>query len=108
MKLCPHCETHELTSEREQYFDCCYVCRRYALLRGTWPEKEEVRNMSIQLTDEQIARVLTLTAKIAAIKQEMPRPPMHDDMVDLEIAKNLRASMERHNDELLELGALLR
>jgi len=63
--------------------------------------------MVIKLTDEQVARVLSLCEKIARIKQELPAPPKGFE-VSLEVAKHLRASLEAKNDLLVELGALLR
>jgi hypothetical protein len=66
------------------------------------------KNMTIDLTNTQIARVLELCAKIAMVTTEMPTPPEKSAEVDLELAKNLRANLEKHNDELIELGALLR
>jgi hypothetical protein len=63
--------------------------------------------MSIELTDNQLARVLELCAKIAAIRHEMPLAPRGFN-VDVEVAKHLRASIEAKNDWLLELSALLR
>lgn len=63
--------------------------------------------MVANLTDEQVARVLTLCESIARIKQELPAPPP-GYIVDVEIAKHLRKSLEARNDVLLELGALLR
>ena len=67
--------------------------------------------MSIILTDAQIARVFDLCTEIAAVKKEMPAPPSgfaRSETVALELAKNLRASLEKHNNALVELGALLR
>jgi hypothetical protein len=63
--------------------------------------------MSIELTDSQIARVLELCGKIAAIRNEIPSAPRGFE-VSLEIARCLRSSLERCNFELMELGALLR
>jgi hypothetical protein len=63
--------------------------------------------MTMQLTDVQIARLLFLCGKIAKIQQELPAPPSGFD-VSLEQAKSLRSSLERANDTLMELGALLR
>ena len=63
--------------------------------------------MTIELTDAQVVRVLELCGKIARIQQELPTPP-HGFEVKLEIARHLRASIERENDSLVELGALLR
>ena len=63
--------------------------------------------MVIQLTDEQIARVFELCAKITNIRKELPAPPVGFD-VALEQATALRVSLEKQNDALLELGALLR
>lgn len=37
--LCLHCK-QPLQTEREKYIKCCYTCRRYALLRGVWPEND--------------------------------------------------------------------
>ena len=67
--------------------------------------------MVIQLTDEQISRVLFLCNLIGAIYYSVPQPPKGVGMAatsDLEIAKIVRASLEHENDALLELGALLR
>lgn len=67
--------------------------------------------MSIILTDAQIARLFDLCAQIAAIRGEMPAPPKgfaHNQTVTIELAKNLRETLEKHNDALVELGALLR
>jgi hypothetical protein len=69
------------------------------------------KNMSIELTNEQIARLLFLCNKIGKIQYEVPKPPTGVGMADtasLEIAKSIRASLEANNDTLLELGALLR
>lgn len=109
--VCPHCTVHELVSEHEQYVKCCYICRRYGLLLGRWPTLSEARNMSIKLTDAQIVRVLELCNKIGKIQHEVPAPPSGTGMAEtagLEVAKSIRASLDRHNDDLLELGALLR
>lgn len=108
---CPHCNDHELVSEREIFVKCCHVCRRYALLCGRWPTPSEVRNMSIKLTDAQIVRLLELCRKIGKIQEEVPAPPTGAGMAPtaaLEVAKTIRASLERENNALLELGALLR
>lgn len=64
--------------------------------------------MTIELTDAQIVRVLHLSAKIAEISREIPLPPWNSTETNLAVASALRASFELHNDELLELGALLR
>lgn len=104
--LCPHCGKI-LDSEREQFIKCCWVCRRYALLRGQWPIQSEVKDMVIELTDDQIVRVFQLCSKIAAVKHTVPAPPQGMDG-DIELAKNLRATLERENESLIELGALLR
>jgi len=109
--LCSHCKYHELVSEREIFVKCCYVCRHYGLLLGRWPTYAEVRNMSIKLTDGQIVRLLVLCNKIGKIQHEVPAPPTGTGMAPtaaLEVAKSIRASLERENDSLLELGALLR
>lgn len=67
--------------------------------------------MSISLSDAQIVRLLELCNKIGKIQFEVPRPPTGVGMAEtagLEVAKSIRASLERENDSLLELGALLR
>ena len=67
--------------------------------------------MTIQLTDAQIVRVLELCAKVGAIAKNMPVMPggyARDPEAQLELAKNLRSSLEQMNDALVELGALLR
>lgn len=67
--------------------------------------------MSVILTDSQIARLFDLCDEIAAVRKEMPAPPSgfaRSETARLESAKNLRASLEKHNDSLIELGALLR
>ena len=63
--------------------------------------------MIVDLTDEQGARVLELTAQISRVANEIPLPPRGFD-VSIEIAKALRASLVAKNDLLLELAALLR
>ena len=63
--------------------------------------------MTVNLTNEQIARLFHLCEKIVAVKRSMPIPPKGMDG-ELELAKNLRSSIEKENDVLLELGALLR
>ena len=63
--------------------------------------------MIVDLTDEQVARVLELTAQISRVANEIPLPPRGFD-VSIEIAKALRASLVAKNDLLLELAALLR
>jgi hypothetical protein len=63
--------------------------------------------MSIQMTDQQIVRVLELCERIARIKNELPAAPRGFE-VGLEIAKALRSSIEAQNDALTELAALLR
>ena len=63
--------------------------------------------MVIQLTDEQIVRVLALCTKIAKTSQELPAPPAGYE-VSLEVARSLRTSLLNQNDVLLDLGALLR
>jgi hypothetical protein len=80
---------------------------RYAMLRGQFPVQRGDRDMVITLTDAQVARVLELTSKIARISLELPAPPP-GYQVDVERAKFLRASLEKSNDLLVELGALLR
>lgn len=63
--------------------------------------------MTIQLTDAQIVRLFELCEQVVAVRMTMPAPPTGMDG-DLELAKNLRSSLEAQNDVLLELGALLR
>lgn len=89
------------------HIDNCEVCRRYLKLL----EPQGAKNMQIQLTDAQIVRLLELCNKIGKIQHEVPAPPTGAGMAStaaLEIAKSLRASLERENDSLVELGALLR
>jgi uncharacterized Zn finger protein (UPF0148 family) len=106
-KTCPHCGG-PLVTEHELDIYCCLLCRRFALLRGTWPKiNTKEKNMIADLTNTQIARVLELCGKIADVRKELPPAPPGFE-VSLEIAKNLRASLERKNDLLLELSALLR
>ena len=102
-KLCPHCQ-QSLASEREQYINCCYVCRRYGLLLGVWPEKRGA--MLSELTDEQIARLFSLCAEIVAVQKSMPAPPRGMDGA-LELARNLRGSLSQHRTALAELGLML-
>lgn len=68
--------------------------------------------MVVNLSDAQIARVFELAGKIVKIQGEIPLPPgggaTMAETAKLETAKALRASLERSNDTLLELGALLR
>jgi hypothetical protein len=82
------------------------VAERYAILRGQYPIQRGDPDMTIQLTNEQIVRLLHLCGVIAKIQQELPAPPPGFE-VDLEIAKHLRSSIEAKNDVLVELGALL-
>ena len=106
-KLCPHCK-RALVTEHELFIDCCLLCRRFALLRGTWPKlNTEEKNMIAELSDSQVARLLELCGKIAGLRNELPAAPPYTD-VTLEVAKQLRKSLERENSALLELGALLR
>ena len=104
-KFCPHCK-RPLDSEREQFIHCCFVCRRYGLLLGIWPDKKG-EEMTLQFTNEQIARLFILCAEIAAVREELPAAPQGFD-VHLERAKNLRASLGEHSAALAELAALLR
>lgn len=101
--VCSRCNCHSLILPEEIERKVCFLCRRFDVLL----EPKGTPNMIIKLTDAQITRVLELTSKIAAIRQELPIAPRGFD-VNEEIAKNLRTSMERHNDWLVELGALLR
>jgi hypothetical protein len=103
---CPHCH-RALIGDHELSIGCCLLCRRYALLRGTWPEQTREKNMTINLTDAQITRLFDLCIKIVLIRQELPASPQGMD-VDLESAQNLRRNLEAQNDVLVELGALLR
>lgn len=67
--------------------------------------------MVIELTDEQVARVLELCAQVAALRQGMPALPdgfERNAEARIEFAKGIRASLESKNAVLLELGALLR
>jgi hypothetical protein len=105
-KLCPHC-SHKLADEREQFVGVCFICRRFALLRGQWPEQVEERNMTITLSDAQIVRLFELCEKIGAVLREIPPPPQGLDG-SLERAKNLRSSLDKQNGVLIELGTLLR
>jgi hypothetical protein len=104
-KLCPHCGD-SLVTEHELEIHCCLLCRRYALLRGAWPIHHGEKQM-LELTDGQIVRVLDLCLKISKISQKLPASPAGYD-VAIEVAKHLRADLLTHNDDLLELGALLR
>jgi hypothetical protein len=61
----------------------------------------------LELTDGQIVRVLDICLKISKISQQLPPVPSGYD-VAIEVAKHLRADLLKHNDDLLELGALLR
>lgn len=63
--------------------------------------------MTPQMTDAQIARLFELCNKISAIRATMPAPPAGMGG-DLELAKALRSNLEKANDVLLELGALLK
>lgn len=63
--------------------------------------------MTPQMTDAQIARLFELCGKVAAIRSTMPAPPPGMNG-DLELAKNLRSSLEKQNDVLIELGAMLK
>ena len=103
---CPHC-SRVLIGEHEMRIQCCLLCRRFGLLRGHWPTTQEEKNMTIQLTDAQIVRVLELCGRVAAIQNELPPTPRGMDGA-LESARSLRASLEKSNDLLVELGALLR
>jgi predicted Fe-S protein YdhL (DUF1289 family) len=106
-RTCPHCGRALITAH-ELEINCCLLCRRFALLRGTWPKMNtEEKNMIAELTDTQVARLLELCGKIAALRNELPAAPPYAD-VSLEIARHLRASLLAKNDLLVELGALLR
>lgn len=103
-KLCPHCK-RPLETQREGFINCCSLCRRYGLLRGSWPEQNGEKLM-LELTDEQIARVFTLCEEIAAVKDSLPAAPKGFN-VSLEIARSLRDSLAQHNAALAELADLL-
>ena len=106
-RLCPHCRG-TLVTDHELEINCCLLCRRFALLRGTWPKMHtEEKNMIAELTGTQVARLLEVCGKIAKVQQELPAPPPGFN-VTLEVAKHLRSSLEAKNNLLLELGALLR
>lgn len=106
-KCCPHCK-RELESEREQFIGCCYVCRRYGLLLGTWPEKIGDEQMLKDFSDEQIATLLKLCGEIAAVRECLPAAPRgYERQVSLEIAKNVRNILEQHTDTLAALRDLL-
>ena len=110
LNYCPHCQVHPLVSDWEIDDNCCYVCRRYAFLRGEWPI-QGAKKMRIKLTDAQIVRLFELVDTVAAVQQEIPTPFVgfaSNENTRLEIAKALRTSLEKKNDILLELGALLR
>lgn len=67
--------------------------------------------MIAEMTNEQIARLLELCGKISAVRNELPPLPkgwIPSAVVNREVAKALRASLESKNDLLVELGALLR
>jgi len=67
--------------------------------------------MRIKLTDAQIVRLFELVETVAAVQREIPIPPVgfaSNENTRLETAKALRASLEKKNDTLIELGALLR
>ena len=67
--------------------------------------------MRIIFTDAQIVRLFELVDTVAAVQQEIPTPFVgfaSNENTRLEIAKALRTSLEKKNDILLELGALLR
>ena len=65
----------------------------------------------IILTDAQIVRMFELVETVAAVQREIPIPPVgfaSNENTRLETAKALRASLEKKNDTLIELGELLR
>ena len=65
----------------------------------------------IILTDSQIVRLFELVETVAAVQREIPVPPQgfaSNENTRLETAKALRTSLEKKNDTLIELGALLR
>ena len=111
LNYCPHCQVHPLVSDWEIDDDCCYVCRRYAFLRGERPIQGENEMSKIILTDSQIVRLFELVETVAAVQREIPIPPVgfaSNENTRLETAKALRISLEKKNDTLIELGALLR
>jgi len=63
--------------------------------------------MISELTDAQVARVFDLCEKIVAVREGVPAPPFGMG-AEAERAKNLRSSLDAHNNEILELSALLR
>jgi len=65
----------------------------------------------IILTESQIVRLFELVETVAAVQREIPIPPVDfasNENTRLETAKALRISLEKKNDTLIELGALLR
>jgi hypothetical protein len=86
---------------------CDWWDEKLAKLRDQFPIQREAKNMTIELTDGQIVRVLDLCEKIAKTRRDLPAAPEGFD-VSLEIAKHLRKNLEAQNDVLVELGALLR
>ncbi len=60
-----------------------------------------------QLNDEQVARLLVLCKEIADVRKELPPVPRGMNG-DIEAAKALRSSLDKHEDSLTELAGLLR
>ena len=59
-----------------------------------------------QLSDEHIARIFKLCTEIAEVGASLPAAPRGFD-VSLELAKNLRASLNEHERALGELLGIL-
>ena len=104
-KICAHCKGL-LVTEHEYEIGCCLLCRRYVLLRGVWPIQNGEKKM-IELTDGQIVRVIDICRKVVNTSKSLPVAPTGYD-VAIEVAKHLRGDILALNDDLLELGALLR
>ncbi len=61
----------------------------------------------IELTDGQIVRVIDICRKVVNTSKNLPAAPAGYE-VAIEVAKHLRKVILALNDDLLELGALLR
>jgi hypothetical protein len=62
--------------------------------------------MKIELTDQQVARLFQLCAEILAVRDSVPSAPQGFDL-NLEIARIVRANLEKHSAAMEELGQLL-